>query len=195
MFGEEALSYGDLECRANRLAHHLRALGVGPEVVVGLCLPRSLDLVVGLLGILKAGGVYLPLDPDYPAERLAFMLTDAAAPVLVTREALLDQRLDLRDLHIVRLDRDASAIADRPASAPAIALSPQNSAYVIYTSGSTGTPKGVAVAHGGSPQPGGGADRALCHRGVVAMLQFAFPGFDVAIWEICDVLIAGAPWC
>ena len=80
VFGEEALSYGDLERRANRLAHHLQSLGVGPEVVVGLCVERSLEMVVGLLGILKAGGAYLPLDPDYPAERLAFMLEDARPP-------------------------------------------------------------------------------------------------------------------
>ena len=90
VFEDERLSYGELDARANRLAHHLRALGVGPEVVVGLCLERSLAMLVGLLGILKAGGAYLPLDPDYPPERLAFMLADAGAPVLLTRAALRD---------------------------------------------------------------------------------------------------------
>ena len=88
VFEDERLSYGELDARSSQLAHHLRALGVGPEVVVGLCIERSLAMLVGLLGILKAGGAYLPLDPDYPPERLAFMLADAGAPVLLTRTAL-----------------------------------------------------------------------------------------------------------
>ena len=129
------------------------ALGVGPEMVVGLCLARSLDMLVGLLGILKAGGAYLPLDPDYPRERLAFMLADAGARVLITHgathaaieEALLERPSIVP--HMVRLDVDAAAIAEHPTSAPAVALDPHNAAYVIYTSGSTGTPKGVSICH------------------------------------------------
>ena len=132
------LSYGELEARANRLAHHLRGLGVGPEVVVGLCVERSAAMVVGLLGILKAGGAYLPLDPSYPAERLGFMLADAGAPVLVATEALADA-LPAHSARLVRLDADAAAIAAHPAAAPPLALDPHHPAYVIYTSGSTGT--------------------------------------------------------
>ncbi len=145
---EQNLSYGELEVRANRLAHHLRGLGVGPEVVVGLCVERSAAMVVGLLGILKAGGAYLPLDPSYPAERLAFMLADAGAPVLVATASLADA-LPTHSAQIVRLDADADAIARRPATAPPLALDPHHPAYVIYTSGSTGQPKGVVVSHGG----------------------------------------------
>ena len=145
---DQTLSYGELEARANRLAHHLRALGVGPEVVVGLCVERSAAMVVGLLGILKAGGAYLPLDPSYPAERLGFMLADAGAPVLVTTDALA-ATLPPHSTRLVRLDADASAIARRPATAPPLALDPHHPAYVIYTSGSTGQPKGVVVSHGG----------------------------------------------
>src|ERR1700687_3021703 len=96
----------------------------------------------GLLGVRKAGGAYLPLDPDYPAERLAFMLADAGAPILLTHSVLAD-RLQQHRAHVVRLDADGPAIAAQPTSAPAVALDPQNTAYVIYTSGSTGTPKGV----------------------------------------------------
>ena len=131
VFEDERLSYGELDARSSQLAHHLRALGVGPEVVVGLCIERSLAMLVGLLGILKAGGAYLPLDPDYPPERLAFMLADAGAPVLLTRAALR-AHLPAHDVssdgvridaaHIVCLDADWPAIARQPTTAPATGL-------------------------------------------------------------------------
>src|SRR5262249_22014459 len=138
-----------LEVHANRLAQHLQSLGVGPETVVGLCVERSPEMVVGLLGILKAGGAYLPLDPNYPRERLSFMLADANAPVLITQQALLDRLPELvtTDRHVVRLDADWPLIARKPATAPITTLDPRHPAYVIYTSGSTGTPKGVVVEH------------------------------------------------
>src|SRR5499433_2138961 len=143
VFAHEQLSYGELEARANQLAHHLRALGVGAESVVGVCLERSLELVVSLIAILKAGGGYLPLDPGYPRERLSFMLADAGAAVLLTHSGLRD-RVDAPDVRL-ELDGAAAAIAAHPTSAPAGAVGPHNLAYVIYTSGSTGTPKGEVV--------------------------------------------------
>ncbi len=188
---DESLSYGELDRRANQLAHHLRALGVGPEVVVGLCVERSPAMLVGLLGILKAGGAYLPLDPGYPAERLAFMLADAGAPVLVTQSALVD-RLPAHGARIVRLDADAAAIAAQPTSAPAPALDPHNTAYVIYTSGSTGEPKGVAVAHGGIPNLAAAQIDRFGITSEARLLQFASPSFDAAISEIATVLASGA---
>ena len=127
--------------RANRLAHHLRGLGVGPEVVVGLCVERSPAMVVGLIGILKAGGAYLPLDPAYPAARLAFMLADAGAPVLVTQVGAA------RPAAGARARASSVSMPMRPRSrdilptAPALALDPHHPAYVIYTSGSTGSRK------------------------------------------------------
>src|SRR4051812_8872238 len=147
---DESLTYRELDLRANQLARHLRGLGVGPETIVGLCVQRSLNMLVGLLGILKAGGAYLPLDPDYPAERLAFMLRDAAAPVLITQSELRP-RLPGNAAQLVCLDSDWPAIARQPTSAPLLHLQPQNPAYVIYTSGSTGIPKGVTVTHQGIP--------------------------------------------
>src|SRR3984893_12924111 len=114
---EQMLNYYDLNRRANQLAHHLNTLGVGPDVLVGLCVERSLDMVVGLLGILKAGGAYVPLDPAFPAERLAFMLEDAQAPVLVTQQHLADLLPESEAVRI-RLDADAPAIARQPATAP-----------------------------------------------------------------------------
>ena len=171
VFADQNLTYGELDARANQLAHHLRDLGVGAETVVGLCVERSPEMIVGLLGILKAGGAYLPLDPDYPQDRLAFMLADAGAPVLVT-QAGLGERPDVGAVGcVVCLDIDGPAIARRPVNAPAIALDTQSLAYVIYTSGSTGRPKGVAVTQAAFPvssprqdrlceyQPG---DRASC---------------------------------
>ena len=144
VFADQQLSYAQLDARANQLAHHLRGMGVGPEVVVGLCVERSLEMLVGVLGILKAGGAYLPLDPAYPAERLAFMLEDARAPVLLTQAKLRSLLCGHRG-GIVQLDADWPAIARRPTTAPTVALHPHNTAYVIYTSGSTGNQKGVVV--------------------------------------------------
>ena len=118
LFEQHSLSYRALDARSSQLAHHLRAHGVGPEVVVGLCIERSLEMLIGLLGILKAGGAYLPLDPDYPAERLAFMLADARAPLLVTTAALR-ARLPATDARVVCLDAEADSIAALPTSAPA----------------------------------------------------------------------------
>ena len=140
------LSYAALEAQSNRLAHRLRAMGVGPESVVGLCVERSPDMIIGLLGILKAGGAYLPLDPDYPPERRAFMLTDAGARVLVTQQSVPTHAAGQRWL-VLRLDTDAAAIAREPDTAPDVTLDPRHPAYVIYTSGSTGQPKGVVVEH------------------------------------------------
>ena len=117
VFEDQSLTYGELDARANQLAHHLRALGVGPETVVGLCVERSPEMLIGLIGILKAGGAYLPLDPSYPHERLAFMLEDAAAPVLSPQSALLD-RLPANGARIVRLDADWPAIAAQPITRP-----------------------------------------------------------------------------
>ncbi|HEY0172389.1 MAG TPA: amino acid adenylation domain-containing protein [Pyrinomonadaceae bacterium] len=146
-FGGELLTYGELNRRANRLAHHLRAMGVGAEVSVGFMLERSAGMVVTLLAVLKAGGAYVPLDPSYPLERLDFMLQDARLSVLVTEEPLLD-RLPAFFGQVVCLDADADAIesASEENPAPAVA-SGDNLAYVIYTSGSTGVPKGISVTH------------------------------------------------
>src|SRR5437868_5413889 len=150
-------------------------------------------MVIGLLGILKAGGAYLPLDPNYPRERLAFMLADAGCPVLVTQSALLDRLPDnAADRQIVRLDADAPVIESQLSTAPPLDLDPRHPAYVIYTSGSTGTPKGVVVEHGGIPN----LAAAQIDRFAIAVgdrvLQFASPSFDAAVSEIATTLMVGA---
>jgi amino acid adenylation domain-containing protein len=147
-FGDARLTFAELNARANRLAHHLRARGVGPDVRVGLCLERSPELVVGLLGILKAGGAYVPLDPEYPHERLTFMLADSQVPVLVTREELADQ-LPATSTQLLCLDSDARAVAAESPENPERVACAEHLAYVLYTSGSTGRPKGVMVEHRG----------------------------------------------
>ncbi|HEY0734232.1 MAG TPA: amino acid adenylation domain-containing protein, partial [Herpetosiphonaceae bacterium] len=140
------LTYAELDCRANQLAHRLQACGIGPDVIVGVCLNASWELIVAILGILKAGGAYLPLDPGYPAERLAVMLADARAPLLIA------QRRSLPDLpspqgEIFWLDSAWESIGTEPTTAPRTSVTPQNLAYLIYTSGSTGWPKGVLISH------------------------------------------------
>ena len=185
------ISYGELDRRSNRLAHHLGKLGVGPEVVVGLCVERSLEMVVGLLGILKAGGAYLPLDPNYPAERLAYMLADARAPVLLTQAGLVD-RLPAHDAKVLRLDADWDAIERCPATAPASGAQPDNLAYVIYTSGSTGQPKGVMVEHERVARLLKATEVWFEFSSEDTWTLFHSYAFDFSVWEIWGALAYGA---
>src|SRR5262249_43681742 len=152
---------------------------------------RSLEMMVGLLGILKAGGAYLPLDPSYPQERLAFMLADAGATLLLTQSALREC-LPEHTASIVRLDADWPTIAQHPATSPANLLQPHNLAYVIYTSGSTGAPKGVAVTHAGIPSIAAIQIERFMITPEARILQFASLSFDASIWEICAALMSGA---
>ncbi len=145
-FGDAELSYEELNRRANQVAHHLQILGVGPEVLVGICLERSLEMVIGLLGILKAGGAYVPLDPNYPHDRLQFMIEDAKIPVLLTQTSLLGKRPN-SEAQVICMDRDLSKIDHTPVTSPPSEVNADNLAYVIYTSGSTGKPKGVQIEH------------------------------------------------
>ncbi len=190
------LSYGELEERSNRLAHRLRRLGVGPEVRVGHCMQRSLQGVVGILGILKAGGVYLPVDPSYPRERRSWILADAGARVLVTQESL---RHDLAALpagtgvEVLCLDSGWAEIAGESAERPERQVRPDNVAYAIYTSGSTGKPKGVEVPHGAVAayvRPAMASYGYGDHR-KDRVLQTSSWGFDASIEEVLVSLAAG----
>lgn len=146
MYQDTRLTYRELNTRANQLAHHLNQLGVQTETLVGLCTERSLEMVIGLLAILKAGGAYIPLDPTYPAERIAFMLEDSQAAFLLTQQHLAPQ-LPVGSTRLVCLDGEAASLAQQSAENPSSAVAPENLAYVIYTSGSTGQPKGVQIPH------------------------------------------------
>lgn len=140
------LSYAQLEARANQLAHHLIGLGVKPNDKVALCLERSLEMIVGMVGILKAGAAYVPLDPSYPRDRLAYIMEDTKAPVIITQPHLRGV-LPTADAHVVILDSAWSQIAGQQEARPVVSITPENLAYVIYTSGSTGKPKGVPISH------------------------------------------------
>ena len=144
-FGEQRLTYRQLDARANQLAHLLRSHGVGPDVLVALCLERSLELIVSLLAILKAGGAYLPLDASYPAQRLAFMLEDAPPRLLLTSRALRSQ-LSVPE-HLASLFVEELNLEGLPTTAPSSGVTSRNLAYVDFTSGTTGRPKGVAIEH------------------------------------------------
>ncbi|HEU4881703.1 MAG TPA: amino acid adenylation domain-containing protein, partial [Longimicrobium sp.] len=185
----EVLTYAELDARANRLAHHLRRLGVGPEARVGVCLEWGSELVVALLATLKAGGVYVPLDPSLPDERLAYMTQDAGAVALVTRAALAGRfNADVT----VRVDADAERIAAERGDAPASGVAPEGLAYLIYTSGSTGRPKGVAVEHRAAAAhfPAMAGTLGIVREDRV--LQFASSGFDVSLEQVFVPLLSGA---
>ncbi|HEY0378532.1 MAG TPA: condensation domain-containing protein, partial [Pyrinomonadaceae bacterium] len=184
---DEQVSYRELNERANRLAHYLRSLGVGPDVVVGVCLERSIEMVAALLGILKAGGAYLPLDPEYPLERLAWMLEDSNVPLLLTEERV-EGRLPTHWGQTIYLDAEWETIAGQGAENPAGAAAAGNLAYVIYTSGSTGTPKGVMVAHRGLSNLVTAQSDFLGLGPGSRMLQFASVSFDAAAFEIFTAL-------
>ena len=188
--GPQSLTYADLDVRANRLAHHLQDSGVGPDVLVGICVERSLEMAVGLLGILKAGGACLPLDPSYPPERLAFMLDDAAPAALLTQARLVG-RLPAPAARVTCLDTDWPDLARRPAEQAPRDAGPEHLAYVIYTSGSTGEPKGVMLPHRG----------LIAHHLAAAelyrlgpehrVLQFCSMSFDVSVEEIFPTWASG----
>ena len=188
---QEAWSYRELNERANRLAHYLRARGVGPDVVVAVCVGRSAAMLACLLGVLKAGGAYVPLDPTYPEERLRFMLEDSGASLLLTEQRFAG-RLDGRAARLVLLDADAAELAAESIADPPPSAAAGNLAYVIYTSGSTGRPKGVMVSHGSLTN----FVRAACAEYGIGpedrVLQFASLSFDASAEEVFTCLTSGA---
>src|SRR5437660_6800177 len=191
VFEEQQFTYHEVNQRANQLAHSLRALGVGPEICVGLCLERCPALIIALLGILKAGGAYVPLDPHYPSERLAFILEDARIAVLLSQEPLLPQ-LPAFSIPLLCLDRDWPIIGQQPASNPLLPLHPDLLAYVIYTSGSTGIPKGVLITHRHVSR------LFACTQSMFHLSRhdrwtlFHSIAFDFSVWELWGALLAGA---
>ncbi|HYO64056.1 MAG TPA: amino acid adenylation domain-containing protein, partial [Pyrinomonadaceae bacterium] len=190
VFGDEVVTYGELNRRANQLANYLRTFGVGPEVMVGLCAERSVELIVGLLGILKAGAAYLPLDAQLPLERLTFMLEDAQAPVLLTQEHLLDS-LPAHWGQVVCLDSEWELVEPSGDDDPRVEVSPDNLAYAIYTSGSTGRAKGVSVSHRSVVRLVKETNFAEFGRDEV-FLQLAPVSFDASTFEVWGALLNGA---
>ncbi|MDP9897765.1 amino acid adenylation domain-containing protein, partial [Variovorax boronicumulans] len=189
VFEDRRLSYGELNARANQLAHHLIAQGVGPDVRVGVCLERSFDLVIALLGVLKAGGAFVPLDPDYPADRLAFMLEDSALPVVVSHHQL---PLPPHRATQLQLDAHEAFIARCSAHNPTRSATPRHAAYVIYTSGSTGMPKGVIVSHAAACNNILWFSRTVGLGVSDRLLQKTSISFDAAFHEFFSPLTSGA---
>ncbi|HEV2861081.1 MAG TPA: amino acid adenylation domain-containing protein [Pyrinomonadaceae bacterium] len=189
--GEERLTYAELNARANRLARRLREKGVGPEATVGVLMERSAGMVVALLGVLKAGGAYLPLDPAHPRERLSYMLGDAGARVLLTTARLAQDWPDDSAVHVLRLDADARLLTDGGAENPRDETSADSLAYVIYTSGSTGRPKGVSVTHRNVVRLVCGTDY-LHVRATDRVAHLSNVAFDAATFEMWGALLNGA---
>ena len=190
-FEGSQLCYRELNERANQLAHYLRGMGAGPETLVGVAMERSLEMVVALYGVLKAGGAYVPIDPEYPRERVAFMLQDAAVPVLLTQTKLAGS-LPSHDGRVVCVDGEWDRIAREDVSNPDVKTEPRHLAYMIYTSGSTGKPKGAMNTH-----------RGICNRLLWMQSQYSLTAadkvlqktpfsFDVSVWEFFWPLLAGA---
>jgi len=190
VFKNQSLSYATLNQKANQLAYYLQTLGVKPEVLVGICVERSLEMVIGLLGILKAGGAYMPLDPDYPAARLAFMLEDAKVPVLLTQSSL-KEKLPPSQASMVCLDTDWAMISRLSDKNLDSGVKSENLAYVIYTSGSTGKPKGVMITHGSLVNF---IKTAIVEYELTQhdrILQFSSISFDASAEEIYPCLVCG----
>ncbi|HEY0738440.1 MAG TPA: amino acid adenylation domain-containing protein [Herpetosiphonaceae bacterium] len=190
VFEGAALTYAELNTRANQLAHHLRAQGVGPDVLVALMVERGLEMIVGMLAILKAGGAYVPLDPAYPADRLQYMLSHSQAPVILTQAALVE-RLPDHQAQVFRLDADRETLAAQPTTNPPRVVLPEQLAYIIFTSGSTGRPKGVMVQQQGLINLVYGLrayfdDPAVTTTGLITSISF-----DISVNQIFPTLIFG----
>jgi amino acid adenylation domain-containing protein len=194
MYGDEQLSYRALNERANQLAHYLRQRGVGPSVRVGLCIERSLEMVTGILGVLKTGGAYVPMDPSYPYERLLYMLTDAQPPVLLSQDHLVEELPSFQG-QLICLDTDWEQIARQSTENPRLSLSSDQLAYIIYTSGSTGQPKGVMVPHRGVCNSSDFYARIIDMPPGSRMLQLTSLGFDMSVFDIVPALISGLTLC
>ncbi|HEX6045328.1 MAG TPA: amino acid adenylation domain-containing protein [Pyrinomonadaceae bacterium] len=189
-FGDERVTYGELNRRANQLAHHLKAYGAGAETSVGIFIDRSVEMIVAVLAVLKAGATYVPLEPSYPQQRLLFMLDDASVHLVLTLTAL-EGKLPVHRAPVILLDDDAMLIAVQSEENPDRSLTPDHLAYIVYTSGSTGTPKGVAVPHSGVVRLVIGNDYANFGPDEV-FLQFAPLAFDASTFEIWGSLLNGA---
>ncbi|HVG43309.1 MAG TPA: condensation domain-containing protein, partial [Longimicrobium sp.] len=190
VLGDQVVTYADLDARANRLAHRLVKLGARPDSLVGLCVDRSVETVVGILAILKAGAGYLPLDPAYPEDRLAYMLEDSGVRIVVTTSDLTE-RLSGDGPALLRLDVDAEEIAAEPSDAPPVDVSPESLAYVIYTSGSTGKPKGVQVTHANVVRLFAATDDWFRFGAEDVWTLFHSYAFDFSVWELWGALLYG----
>lgn len=189
-FEDQSISYGELDHRANQLAHYISQLGAGPDVPIGLYAERSIDLIVGLFGIVKAGSAYVPLDPTYPAERLAFMIADAQVPLLLTQQHLMDS-LPAHKARVVCIDNDWQTIALQPDSPLDSRVGPDNLSYVIYTSGSTGRPKGVMIEHHNVVNFFAGMDERIPHDPPGTWLAVTSLSFDISVLELFWTLARG----
>ena len=190
VFRGQPLSYRELDARANSLAHFLRELGVGPDVPVGVCTERSLEMMIATLGVQKAGGAYVPIDPSYPKERIALMVEDSQVPVLITQQRLL-ARLPQHGARVVCLDSEWAEIAKRPKTPLPGGAGPENLAYVIYTSGSTGRPKGVMVEHRSVSNFFAGMDERVAHAPGSVWLAVTSLSFDISVLELFWTLARG----
>jgi amino acid adenylation domain-containing protein len=190
-FGAQELTFAELNQRANQLSHRLRRLGVGPEVLVAICMERSLELPIALLAVLKAGGAYTPLDPAYPRDRISFILAETGAPVVLTQQALAENH-SFEGVQVIRLDSDVELFANESKENPRTEVTEENLCYVIYTSGSTGQPKGAMLHHRGVRNRllWGITDYRLGEGDVV--LHKTPLTFDVSAWELFAPLLSGA---
>ncbi|NEP88101.1 MAG: amino acid adenylation domain-containing protein [Okeania sp. SIO2C2] len=189
VFEEQKLTYSELNSKANQLAHYLQTLGVQPDVPVGICLERSLEMVIGILGILKAGGAYVPIDPSYPQERITYTIADAAVPVLLTQEGLVEGLQDRSQ--IICLDRAWSEISQQSSANPDSGVQPYHLSYVIYTSGSTGEPKGVMIQHENVTHLFSSTESWYSFNSQDVWTLFHSFAFDFSVWEIWGALLYG----
>ena len=189
--GAESLTYAELELRSNQLAEHLHSFGLGPDSLVGICLERSLFSVVSSLAVLKAGAAYLPLDPTFPADRLAFMLRDAGVSAVITRKGLTD-KLATGAWNVVKMDSDRDRIASYSGRIFDTEAESSHLAYVIYTSGSTGQPKGVEITRAGLENLIAWHLQAFQVTAADRASLLASVGFDAAVWELWPYLAVGA---